>query len=409
MFLIRADGNAFTGAGHLMRCLSVARELRKQSGGREEIHFVCADRESAALAQEQGFPGHSLGTDYRNLEAELPRWPELVDGLRQAGICRQEEAAALLVDSYYATDAYLEGLGQYGYVILMEDFGTHPYPVDCVVNYNGPASPEEYRKLYEGRPVELLIGCGYVPLREQFAAARSALAGGWGDEGVSRDVPAGGWVDEGAARDVPAGGWSSGGASWDVPAGRRRDGEVRNVLITAGGGDSENIAGQILERIDRPDLDFHLVIGRFSPHFEKMKALERENPNIHVRYNVENMAELMMGCDIAVTAGGSTIYELAALGVPFLCFSYADNQEALVDYVGARGIALSAGPWHRDSGGTLERIGRQFQLLAADGRKREECSRRGMALTDGRGAERLAEALFSGRKKHGELVYGKFF
>ena len=76
MFLIRADGNAFTGAGHLMRCLSVAQELRKLSGNGEEIHFICADPESAALAEEHGFPAHSLGTDYQDMEAELSRWPK---------------------------------------------------------------------------------------------------------------------------------------------------------------------------------------------------------------------------------------------------------------------------------------------------------------------------------------------
>ncbi len=104
--------------------------------------------------------------------------------------------------------------------------------------------------------------------------------------------------------------------------------------------------------------------------------------------------------------GGSTVYELAALGVPLLCFSYAENQEALADCVGARGIGLSAGAWHRDPGGTLERIGGQFQKLAADSRIRQACSRRGMALTDGGGAERLAGALLAGREKHREQIYG---
>ncbi len=383
MFLIRADGNAFTGAGHLMRCLSVAQELRKLSGNGEEIHFICADPESAALAEEHGFPAHSLGTDYQDMEAELSRWPKLVEELHRHGrrkeACPREEPAALLVDSYYVTDLYLQGLGGMGYVILMEDFGTHRYPVDCVVNYNAPASLEEYQRLYGDRSVDLLIGSSYVPLRQQFAKARGALA------------------QEGRGGEAVCG----------APAREGRGGEAaRNVLVTTGGGDSENLAGKILERIYRRDMDFHLVMGRFSPHFEKMKKLEQEKANVHIHYNVENMARLMLGCDIAVTAGGSTVYELAALGVPLLCFSYAENQEALADCVGARGIGLSAGAWHRDPGGTLERIGGQFQKLAADSRIRQACSRRGMALTDGEGAERLARALLAGREKHREQIYG---
>ena len=184
MFLIRADGNAFTGAGHLMRCLSVAQELRKLSGNGEEIHFICADPESAALAEEHGFPAHSLGTDYQDMEAELSRWPKLVEELHRHGrrkeACPREEPAALLVDSYYVTDLYLQGLGGMGYVILMEDFGTHRYPVDCVVNYNAPASLEEYQRLYGDRSVDLLIGSSYVPLRQQFAKARGRQGRGGG-------------------------------------------------------------------------------------------------------------------------------------------------------------------------------------------------------------------------------------
>ena len=107
------------------------------------------------------------------------------------------------------------------------------------------------------------------------------------------------------------------------------------------------------------------------------------------------MAELMLQCDLAVTAGGTTIYELCALGVPFVCFSYAENQEALVDYAGRREIGLDAGKYHYDPVRTLENIGILVERAAADAQQRREMSRRAARLVDGRGAVRLAEALLA--------------
>ena len=46
----------------------------------------------------------------------------------------------------------------------------------------------------------------------------------------------------------------------------------------------------------------------------------------------------MRDSDIAVTAGGSTMYELSALGVPMVCFSFVDNQERIVEGFVERGL-----------------------------------------------------------------------
>ena len=101
----------------------------------------------------------------------------------------------------------------------------------------------------------------------------------------------------------------------------------------------------------------------------------------------------MKQCDVAVTAGGSTIYELSALGVPFICFSCAENQESLVDYVEISGSGMAAGKWHSGSEKTRNRIGELLDELRTDLKKREALSMREKAMVDGRGARRLAKAI----------------
>ena len=54
-YYFRADGNAATGAGHLMRCLTIADALQALPGpDPADICFLCADEASGALAEAGG-------------------------------------------------------------------------------------------------------------------------------------------------------------------------------------------------------------------------------------------------------------------------------------------------------------------------------------------------------------------
>ena len=340
MILVRADGNARIGAGHLMRCMTIMEEVKKMVGDRE-ILFVCADEDSARTAKDRGFRAVTLESDYRDPEGELPCWEKLTEAY--------PGQHTILVDSYFVTASYLAALKKFcRKLYLMDDLQEKSYPVDGVINYNVFADPALYARMYEGQDTELLLGSRYVPIRPEFLHHR-------------------------------------------VEPSR----EVKQVLITTGGGDADNIGGRILEAIYRERITFHLVAGRFNPHLEELNAFARLHPNVQIHSNVSDMAGLMAQCDLAVTAGGTTIYELAALGIPFFCFSYAQNQEALTRYIGGHRIAGYCGAWHLDATGALTNIVREFDCACDDFtlRQRWHCSEK--ELIDGLGARRLAEHLAS--------------
>ena len=188
-----------------------------------------------------------------------------------------------------------------------------------MINYNAFADKTYYENLYRGRKVVLAIGSEYVPVRPQFL---------------------------------------------NVPYEVRE--QVKEVLITTGGGDHDNIAAAVLETIQRPGCHYHVIVGQFNPYFSRWKQLELENDLIHVHHNVTDMASLMRQCDLAVTAGGTTIYELAAIGVPFLCFSYAENQEALTTYIGTEKIAGYCGAYHLKPQETLSCMSTLAELMCED-------------------------------------------
>lgn len=277
----------------------------------------------------------------------------------------------LIVDSYYVTEAYLKAVGRFATVLLLDDMGERAWPVDGILNYNAFAEPEHYRSLYAAAFQEPLYGIGssFVPLRSQFQ---------------------------------------------NVPYKIRET--VQNVLITTGGGDSDNIAGQIWENLYQEDVVYHVVIGRFNPHFpwwEEKAAACSEKPEcpdagviqdqkpgeaaacrLYLHTDVQDMAGLMAQCDLAVTAGGTTIYELAAVGVPFLCFSYAENQEALTEYIGRKQIAGIAGAWHKGKEAVLEALKTQMAVCRSKA-VREHMSWEEKRMTDGGGASRCAELIQS--------------
>lgn len=346
--IIRADGNAQIGAGHLMRCLTIAEALKNKS----LVGFVCADKDSAQMVLAKGFDAYVLGTDYCDMESELPLWVQLFGDKADKfqGTTSGEEAAltnrVFLVDSYYVTNTYLEGLAVYGQVVILDDMAKQPWNVARLINYNVFAKEEMYQALKSPYHTEYYLGGRYVPIRKDFCG---------------KEYP----VKE----------------------------QARDVLITTGGGDVENIAGQILDKIWDEKCIYHVVTGRFNPHFEALQTYAKKKRNVYVYHDVKDMADLMAKCDVAVTAGGTTVYELSTIGVPFVCFSYAENQEKLTEYIGSGKIAGYGGAYHKDREATLSGIAAQVEELIKKKELREEYSEKERQLIDGCGAGRIADVL----------------
>lgn len=68
-----------------------------------------------------------------------------------------------------------------------------------------------------------------------------------------------------------------------------------------------------------------------------------------------------------------------------MCFSYAENQEALTEYVGRQEIGLNAGKYHWNYEETLHNIGNLARRAAAEPQLRRQMSQRARELVDGQG------------------------
>ncbi len=335
MIWFRVDANNEIGTGHVMRCLTVAKELRAMG---ERVFFLTADENPIDIIAQNGFSYIVVRSAYDKLEGELgtlgilmaPHKPDIV-----------------VVDSYFATPTYLEKIVKATNVAVFDDMGHKNRPADLLVNYNLYANEEMYQG---GKQKKSLLGATYAPLREEF-----------------------------------------GNSDYQV---RER---AKKVLITTGGSDKFNLAGRMLEVFmaaeESAKLEYEVVCGAYNVHLPELEALAEKYPNIKIHTNVKNMAELMKQCDIAITAGGSTIYEISAVGVPFLCFSFAENQEQLVRAVGENQSTIYAGNYLTEGEEMFHSLQKGIVTLASDFELRKKQSQQIRSMVDGQGARRIAEEI----------------
>lgn len=302
MFYIRADANEIIGTGHIMRCLAVAAELRKRT---EEVVFLVADKSGQKMAEDHGFKTICLDSHWDNPDQELGVILPLV---------KKSNIKGILVDSYYVTENYLDSLRQCTRLAYMDDINAFIYPVDLLVNYNIYAEKMYYMQCYReaGLDTEFLLGCSYVPLREEFCNIKS------------KNIP-------GIYKQEKTG-----------------SGNIK-ILVTSGGADICNITGRLLEKLEGMDwfckTELHVILGRFHQYKQELYEKWTDVSNVYLHENVKNMSQYMSMCDIAVTAGGSTVYELCACGLPSVMYTVADNQTGIAHEFDSRGLV----PWCGDA------------------------------------------------------------
>lgn len=370
---VRADGNEALGMGHLMRCMSIARAVEKL--GMQCVFFV-AEEPAGAFVRERGFACKVMNTDYRNMEAELPYLRECLAELFCEGEPTKEKCNALqeegplesqqtdllqsetmaeryapglwLVDSYQITQNYLWQLQKICPVFYLDDTGEQIFEADGLINYNIYGDELGYEVTCP-KGMKLLLGAGYAPVKEEFVRM-----------------------------------------SYTV----RKD--VQNVLITMGGSDKLNITGvlsqSLLEKLPER-IELTLICGRFNPHLQELLQLQECNKRVHVLVDVADMWNRLSQADVAVSAAGSTMYELSAMGVPTVCCYYVENQRRIAEGFAAKVGICNAGDFSVEPEAVLERLTEAVCELAADRTARETLSEGMKQVADGQGAVRIAGKL----------------
>ncbi len=334
MFYIRADANNEIATGHVMRCMSIADEMEQNN---IKVCFLTADHNADVLIKKRGFEVICLDSVWNNLENELE------SGKIVSILNNTDNLEGIIVDTYYVTEKYLEVLHKICKTIYIDDlYALNEYSVDILINYNIYGTDLDYvsRCL---QTTQILLGPKYVPLRKEFQNIKP----------IFRE-------------------------------------NVKNIFISTGGADKFNIAGKLLEAVVEKsyleeyklfnDVNYHVISGKLNANLPKLLKISNKHKNIIIHKNVSNMAEIMTKCDIAVSACGSTMYELCACGLPIIAYSFADNQLDGIRKFDEKEIVINCGDIRNKINGVISKVILYLKIFIENSHLRKEYSQKAYNL-----------------------------
>ena len=338
--LIRADASPQIGIGHVMRCVALAEAWQAQ-GGDVVFALASAPEELERRLDAEGFARRRI--------LGRPGQPE--EATETAALARSCSAGCVVLDGYHFGPGYRRAMRPTEARLLLVVDGATPEAdgADFVLDQNlGAKLPEGSRGDSRTR---FLLGPGYALLRREF----------WGWRGREHPI---------------------------APSARR-------LLVTLGGSDPENMTLRILRALrqlpESGELEATIVVGPANRH---RVSLENELADAPASWRLlaapEDMPGLIAWADLGVSAAGSTCWELAFMGLPFVTVVLAENQRSIAANLARAGISRDLG-WHEHV--SAERLTSTFHELFEDAALRMDMGRRGQETVDGFGAERVARLL----------------
>ena len=320
------------GTGHVMRMIALGQAWQALGG---TVRFVGQTAPLDSRLREEGF-------DLVGLDRVHPA-PDDAQRLLAA----TEKNDWIAIDGYRFDTAYQQTIRQAGRRTLVLDdfFDRGEYHADILLNQN----PDGPRYPYALDGATLLLGTRYALLRKEFLRHGGPQGGG---------------------------------------------GTKARMLVTLGGADPDNVTGRVVDAIRTTKLaDLHVTIvaGAANPHRDDLRKKIASLPcACELLANVTDMPALMAETDLAVSAGGTTSWELCYFGIPFIAIEIADNQHGVIRELKLRGAAHCL-----DRGASVRDIATEMEKLILDRRARQAMRAAGSRLVDGKGAARVAQRMYN--------------
>ena len=350
--IVRADANKTVSMGHVMRCLSIADALKSIGAS---VLFVCAGSDAKELILRRGFDVSVLNTDFDKTIDELDKFTALI---------KKENPDLIICDGYYFSSSYFEKIGKLSKTVYIDDYSKDAYPVDVLINYNIYGDLTDYEGIYKKAGVKLpklLLGTDYAPLRKEFIDAK--------------------------------------------PISVKKAGPFE-VLLSTGGSDPLHIAKNVADRYIKKPAEgtrLNILAGPFSGDKKYIEKLAGEYPkSIKVWSGITDMPGFLGNFDFAMSAAGSTTYELARMGVPSVIFSIAENQDLINETFDKKNLIKSAGNAQKHFDDTIDFLLNCIYTIEECYNERVMSSDALKRCVDGKGALRIANFLIKGEGKNEE-------
>lgn len=330
--VFRVDASKEIGIGHLMRCLALSEEFRKRG---HDCHFLSKTSNPDVIQRIKKYHVSfcsilSTATIQQDRDALI-------------SYAQDNEIDWVITDHYTIDPSYVKEIKFQGFHVLsIDDTAQMHYYADIVVNQNIGAE----KLIFSVEPyTTLLLGPSYTMLRDELRVREK----------------------------------------------KKNHRTVKKLLITLGGTDPDNFLLRIIQYLEgvATNLKLIVVIGPFNPYLAALQAyIEKTDASIDLVQSPENMADLYIKSNLAISAGGSSCYELAYFGIPNLIIAVADNQLAIAHELDRQRIGIYLGKKNEIQ---QEYLRDKVKELMENQSLRKHMSKNGRMLVDGKGKERIVD------------------
>ena len=165
---------------------------------------------------------------------------------------------------------------------------------------------------------------------------------------------------------------------------------VDNILVLQGGSDTYGFIPKIVKALFNipENISVNAIIGpNFTHDRELDQVLQKAARKFNIIRDISDLSDLMLMADVAITAGGISLFELACLSVPAIVICGERFEEETAQRFQDEGFGINLG-FGRDV--NEDDIRKAIGKLAGDYELRLRMSEAGRDIIDGKGSERIA-------------------
>ena len=312
----RVDAATRIGAGHVMRCITLANKLQ-QAG--YHIIFLCKAHQGNLIPfiKQQGFKVHTLSAPIDNINKieNEKLWlgcPYRDDANECVQVLTNYQPIDLLIVDHYSLDHQWQTLLKKccKKIMVIDDLANRKHHCELLLDQTLARTKQNYQSLVPTH-CQLMLGEQYMLLRDEFAQIRKK-------------------------------------AQQKRIVNNFENNSRNHLLLSMGGSDPDNITKKIATYLiafksEYPPLQLTIIVSTLYPFFTQLQALVKQHHWITIIKNPKSMAKLMLEADIAIGSSGATAWERCCLGLPTITIISAANQQAIATNLEQAGAVINLG------------------------------------------------------------------
>ena len=314
LVFIRADSSLQIGSGHIERCITLARELKKRG---MKIHFICRSHigNIGSRIIDEGFDVTMLPVNKNILRSSSTRYKSWlgVDWTQDANdtskILLKKKPRVLILD-HYAIDIKWQNSVKSSTnvkIMVIDGLANRRHNCEILLDYTYSLKHRKKWKNLISSKCKLLLGIKYILLKNEFMKIKKSQI--------------------------------------------KKKTNIKRILVAFGGYDKINATSVAIDAINLLGVEkiyTDVVIGKNNPNIIQIQKICNQKPNIKLHVQPKNIVKLLCKADLSIGGGGTMLWERCYLGIPSILISIAKNQLNQAAAVGSYGAVINLGIYKKN-------------------------------------------------------------